>query len=139
MIEIIGEPAMFEQLAEEASELAQAASKMARKMRGENPTPLSYTELLHNFKEEVTDVTDCLDDISHHYDMSLYDEEIHKQKMERFKKRINAMKCKSIEDENEELKKNFNSRITEALIARYSRCKNEDERKIFMLQLAALL
>lgn len=138
MIEVIGEAAMFEQLAEEASELAQAASKMARKMRGENPTPLSYTELLHNFREEVTDVTDCLDDISHHYDMSLYDEEIHKQKMERFKKRINAMKCKSIEDENKELNEKVNSKITEALIAHYSRCK-DDERKIYMMQLSTLL
>lgn len=127
MIEYIGEPAMFEQLAEEASELAQAASKMARKMRGENPTSLSYTELLNNFKEEVTDVTDCLDDISHHYDMSLYDEEIHKQKMERFKKRINAMKCNSLEDENEELRQ----KITDAL--------DEDEKKIFMLLLSASL
>ena len=139
MIEVIGEAAMFEQLAEEASELAQAASKMSRKMRGENPTPLSYTELLHNFREEVTDVTDCLDDISHHYDMSLYDEEIHKEKMERFKKRINAMKSKFIEDENKELNEKFNSKITEALITRYSRCKDEDERKIFMMQLSTLL
>lgn len=99
MIEIIGEPAMFEQLAEEASELAQAASKMARKMRGENPTPLSYIELLHNFKEEVTDVTDCLDDISHHYDMSLYDEEIHKQKMERFENRLSEVQAKKLKEE----------------------------------------
>lgn len=39
MIEIVGKPAMFEQLAEEATELAQATLKMARKLRGENPTP----------------------------------------------------------------------------------------------------
>lgn len=34
-----GEPALLEQLAEECSELAQAALKLARLERGENPTP----------------------------------------------------------------------------------------------------
>lgn len=38
MIDIIGRPAMLEQLAEEASELAKAALKLARIDRGENPT-----------------------------------------------------------------------------------------------------
>lgn len=35
----IGEPAFLLQLAEECSELAQAALKLVRKMGGENPTP----------------------------------------------------------------------------------------------------
>lgn len=35
----IGEPAVLEQLAEECTELAQSALKLARKIRGENPTP----------------------------------------------------------------------------------------------------
>ena len=44
IIEKIGEPAVLEQLAEECSELAQAALKYARKQRGENPTPKSFDE-----------------------------------------------------------------------------------------------
>ena len=39
IIEQIGECAVLEQLAEECVELAQAALKLARKKRGENPTP----------------------------------------------------------------------------------------------------
>lgn len=34
----IGTPAVLEQLAEESAELAQAALKLSRKLRGENPT-----------------------------------------------------------------------------------------------------
>ena len=37
----IGEAAVLEQLAEECAELAQAALKMARIERGENPTPVT--------------------------------------------------------------------------------------------------
>ena len=39
VIRSLGEPALLEQLAEECSELAQAALKLARLERGENPTP----------------------------------------------------------------------------------------------------
>ena len=41
IIERIGEPAFLEQLAEECSELAQAALKTARKYRGENRAEVS--------------------------------------------------------------------------------------------------
>ena len=40
----IGEAAALEQLAEECTELAQSALKLARKIRGENPTPKSLEE-----------------------------------------------------------------------------------------------
>ena len=40
IIEEIGEAAMLEQLAEECTELAKAALKMARIIRKENPTPV---------------------------------------------------------------------------------------------------
>lgn len=53
--------AIYEQLAEEASELAQAALKKARKIRGENYTPKSMEEIDRNLEEEVTDVDLCLD------------------------------------------------------------------------------
>lgn len=44
----LGEPALLEQLAEECSELAQAALKLARKERGENPTPKTEEECVEN-------------------------------------------------------------------------------------------
>ena len=59
MIEKIGRPAMLEQLAEEASELAQACLKLARKERGENPTPKSKAECERELIEEFTDVIQC--------------------------------------------------------------------------------
>ena len=59
MIEKIGEAAMLEQLAEEASELAQAALKLSRKIRRENPTPKTIEECKTNLREEYTDVVQC--------------------------------------------------------------------------------
>jgi NTP pyrophosphatase (non-canonical NTP hydrolase) len=59
MIEKIGEPAMLEQLAEESVELAKACLKLARKLRGENPTPKSKAECQRELLEEFTDVIQC--------------------------------------------------------------------------------
>lgn len=56
IIETIGEPALLEQLAEECSELAQAALKLARKMRDENPTPKTKEECIADLEEELADV-----------------------------------------------------------------------------------
>ena len=56
IVERIGEPAFFEQLAEECSELAQAALKSARKYRGENPTPKTIDECYDALQEEIADV-----------------------------------------------------------------------------------
>lgn len=44
VLEMIGTAALLEQLAEESAELAQAALKMARKIRNENPTPKSRAD-----------------------------------------------------------------------------------------------
>lgn len=52
-------PAMYEALAEECVELAQAALKMARALRAENPTPLSTQEAFEMVREEYTDVISC--------------------------------------------------------------------------------
>lgn len=49
-------PALYEQLAEECTELAHAALKMARVMRAENPTPVSLDRALSNLYEEASDV-----------------------------------------------------------------------------------
>lgn len=52
-------PARYESLAEECAELAQAALKMARLIRGENPTPIKRGEAEANLQEEFTDVISC--------------------------------------------------------------------------------
>ena len=59
IIEEIGEAAMLEQLAEECTELAKAALKMARIIRKENPTPVTEKEAIANIREEYTDVVQC--------------------------------------------------------------------------------
>ncbi len=60
IISQIGIPATLEQLAEEASELSQAALKLARVYRGENPTPVSADQALDSLVEETADVRNCL-------------------------------------------------------------------------------
>lgn len=52
-------PAMYEALAEECSELAKAAQKMARVIRKENPTPVTEGEAGEMVREEFTDVVNC--------------------------------------------------------------------------------
>ena len=60
IIDKIGIPALLEQTAEECTELAQASLKLARKMRGNNPTPKDVPELIENLEEEVADVDICI-------------------------------------------------------------------------------
>jgi len=57
--DIIPEPALYEQLAEECSELAQAALKKARKLRNENYTPKTMDEIDSDISEEYNDVKLC--------------------------------------------------------------------------------
>ena len=64
MIEKIGEAAMLEQLAEEATELAHAALKLARIERGENPTPVLKEDAMDHIIEEYTDVVQCAEELS---------------------------------------------------------------------------
>lgn len=85
MTDIIGEPAMFEQLAEEASELAQAALKVARVLRGENPTPVEYKKAVENLTEEYSDLWLCA------YDLDLrQDLDVVYAKMNRFWERVSG-------------------------------------------------
>lgn len=56
----IGEPAVLEQLAEECTELAHAAIKLARKMRGESPTPVTEEMIRADIMEEMADVQVCM-------------------------------------------------------------------------------
>ena len=63
MIEKIGAAAMLEQLAEEATELAHAALKLARIKRGENPTPVLKEDAMDHLIEEYTDAVQCAEEL----------------------------------------------------------------------------
>ena len=56
---LVPQPALYEQMAEECCELSKALLKKARKLRDENVTPMSYSEINENLIEEYTDVTLC--------------------------------------------------------------------------------
>lgn len=63
VVQDIGVPATLELCAEEAVELAHAALKMARKLRGENPTPKSMDDIVDALTEELGDVQINIDKI----------------------------------------------------------------------------
>lgn len=68
LCDVIGEPAMLEQTAEECTELAQACLKYARYLRGENKAHKPIHTIRANFHEELADVSICVDEmISHHF------------------------------------------------------------------------
>ena len=54
--DILPETEILAQLAEEASELAQAALKLRRALDGTNPTPKSVEECEENLLEELADI-----------------------------------------------------------------------------------
>lgn len=62
IVDVIGEPAMLEQLAEEACEMAQAALKLSRILRGENPTPKAEWEAEADLVGEIADCYVVLDE-----------------------------------------------------------------------------
>lgn len=59
IVELIGKPAVCEQLAEECAELGKVALKMARILRRDNPTPVTMEEVNAQIIEEFTDVIHC--------------------------------------------------------------------------------
>lgn len=58
--DILPKTEILAQLAEEASELAQAALKLRRALDGTNPTPKSVEECRKAFEEEYADVMVCI-------------------------------------------------------------------------------
>lgn len=58
--DILPKTEILAQLAEEASELAQAALKLRRALDGTNPTPKSVEECRSAFEEEHADVVNCI-------------------------------------------------------------------------------
>lgn len=64
LIEKIKTPAMLEQTAEEATELAFACLKLARYLRGENEVyGKSEGELRNNIEEEFADIRVCYEEL----------------------------------------------------------------------------
>lgn len=57
----ITEAALLELCAEECNELAHACLKLARKIRDENPTPVSEIYAKMDVIEEIADVELCID------------------------------------------------------------------------------
>ena len=53
-------PALLEHVAEECVELAQACLKLARYLRGENPTGMAEDALVERLLEEIGDVLNML-------------------------------------------------------------------------------
>lgn len=90
LMEMIGSPAMLELLAEECAELAQASLKLARKYRGENPTPRTEAECLKSLEEEIADVMTCVDQLSDVVNMETV-AKVKEEKLVRWKKRMVRM------------------------------------------------
>lgn len=87
----LGAPALLEALAEECTELAQAALKLARIERGENPTPVTRGLAFGNLTEEIADVSLCINVVSakiHVPDFVV--RKIYDEKLERWNKRMEA-------------------------------------------------
>lgn len=68
------EASRYEQLAEEATELAHAAQKLARYLRGEQPVADDFdiNKVKNNLIEEYTDVHLSMDAVGMANDMSMY-------------------------------------------------------------------
>lgn len=87
IIDLIGEEAMWLQLAEEASELSQAACKMARYLHGTNPVAKSETCIRSNIIEEFSDVISC----ARHLAIPIH-EDLVSHKNDRWIRRIEEMR-----------------------------------------------
>lgn len=81
---MVPKAALYEQLAEESSELAQACLKKARKLRSENYTPKTMDEIDANLIEEYTDVI-----LSAEVCDLYFDEQLKDYKLNRWVERLN--------------------------------------------------
>lgn len=81
----LSEAEILAQLAEEASELAQAALKLRRVLNGKNPTPVTAEQAIANLIEEYGDVVCCMRELGFSYDVSLI-----RKKKERWIGRLSA-------------------------------------------------
>lgn len=76
------------QLAEESSELAQAALKLRREKMGTNPTQVSEEEALNNLCEEFADVLTCFCEIGLTQDNRDKIFDLHDKKLDRWISRL---------------------------------------------------
>ena len=67
----VPEAVLYEQLAEECNELAQACLKKARKLRGDSYTPISMEVIDDSLNEEYTDVQLCANTCGLDVDLSI--------------------------------------------------------------------
>lgn len=81
--ENLTESALYEQLAEESAELAQASLKYLRAVGNGNPTPVSIDEALSNLVEEAGDVYLCMTVVN----LYVHSEQLDK-KLERWYERV---------------------------------------------------
>lgn len=94
ILELIGEPAMLEQLAEECTELAKAALKKARAIRKENPTPIDVRDAGLAVREEFTDVMICANELN-----LVPSDAVRRRKLSRWHERLReAGKARNITD-----------------------------------------
>lgn len=93
IVEQLGPAAILEQTAEECAELNQACLKLARKIRGENPTPVDMMTCLDNLCEEMADVLLCIEAIK---EVGLINprniDSTYEFKLNRWKERLNNRK-----------------------------------------------
>lgn len=75
---------LYEQLAEEATELAQAAIKMGRILRGENPSPVTPHFAEHMIIEEYNDIMNVINILG-----IPENKELQREKMRRWIDRLN--------------------------------------------------
>ena len=89
--ELLPKEEILAQLAEECTELAQAALKYRRVLDGTNPTPVEHDQAVINLYEELGDVMGCLfaADLIHHIDQECIDF-VSVFKMARWVKRLEA-------------------------------------------------
>lgn len=89
LIKSLPETELLAQLAEECSELAQAALKLRRAMDKTNPTPISREEAREKLIEEIADVFNCIDFIAEIEQLDASETfRIMKDKRERWEKRL---------------------------------------------------
>lgn len=78
------------QFSEESGELVQAISKLIRKERGNNPTPLSREECLEKLVDEMADTMVVLSTLMDHWGVPLEDvNRIAQSKRARWSERLN--------------------------------------------------
>ena len=80
----LSKPCLYDQLAEEATELAQAAIKMSRILRGENPSPVTSQFAEKCVREEYNDVINVAKALK-----VPIDEDLQREKMRRWVERLN--------------------------------------------------